>query len=599
MCLVIAMCAVLLLVETATAEDTPAEVFKNLYSRKILDAKDTTIPDDDLRLAREILKGVRSNKLSDELVVLMCDAVYDLASGWYAGHSIAYSAMDHLARTVPAQIHHCWQRRLELRLNRLRLAKSASRKQTAARDYVGALRAATDALSKAGKYRTANIYIRKALSMSVEFRLPGVAETRRKAVRLSAMLKVLLRRDALEKKLQADPADIKIREQLIHLHVIDMNDPGGAVKILNEDCDELLRTYVTLAAKPLDKLETMTLKELATWYARLADSASLNGKQAMLRRCEACWVRFLDTYTKKDTTRIKAAMDLSKVRRELKKLGAGPSRGAGVPVAVSTKWPCTIGGLLFVWWNASAKNTVPGSGGSFGQKCIPAPRGGARITHRGTMELGKGAFVAGSGANDRLLSACKRSNAFTVEAMICPDDLRQAGPARIISFSQDGQDRNFTVGQEKDKLVFRLRTVSSRDQNNTMTLFELSAKKWHHVVITYTASSGASSKRSHGMLDAYLNGRRMSRKTLSPGLLSGWKPMHLIFGDEYAASRDWSGQLQGIAIYSRAISASEIVAKYRSVKPTLDDLNRKKTTLRPPSDRKHHDRRRRGKDDRR
>jgi len=101
------------------------------------------------------------------------------------------------------------------------------------------------------------------------------------------------------------------------------------------------------------------------------------------------------------------------------------------------------------------------------------------------------------------------------------------------------------------------------------------------------------------MLDAYLNGRRMSRKTLSPGLLSGWKPMHLIFGDEYAASRDWSGQLQGIAIYSRAISASEIVAKYRSVKPTLDDLNRKKTTLRPPGDRKHHDRRRSKKGDRR
>jgi len=97
------------------------------------------------------------------------------------------------------------------------------------------------------------------------------------------------------------------------------------------------------------------------------------------------------------------------------------------------------------------------------------------------------------------------------------------------------------------------------------------------------------------MLDSYLDGRRMSRTMLSSGSLSGWKPMHLIFGDEYAASRDWSGQLQGIAIYGRSISASEIVAKHRAVKPTLDARNRRESTLRPPRGEKPRDRRRRKK----
>ena len=520
----IATCPVLLFCEAATAEDSPAEVFKSLYGEKIWQVKDTTITSDDLALAKEILKAAGSNELPDELLTLMCDAVYDLASKWYAGHPTAYSAMDRLARAVPAQVHHSWQKRLELLLDRLRLARSLRRKQTAARDYVGALRAAADASARSGKYGPAGLYIRKALSVAVEFRMSAVPQIRLQATRLSVLLKLSRSRKVLEKKLKADPGNIKIREQLIDFYVIDMDDPGAASKVLNEDCDELLRTYVRLAAKPLDKLETMAFKELGTWYGRLAARASKSSKLAMLRRGEACWVRFLAAYTEKDTTRIKAALDLSTVRRELKKLDVAPSRGDSVPLpaAVSAKWPCSTGGLLFVWWNASASNTVPGADGLPARKCRPVSRGRARITNAGAMDLGGGAFVAGSAVNDRLLSACKRSNALTVEAMIRPDDAKQKGPARIISFSQDGTDRDFTVGQEKDKLVFRLRTVSSEDQNNTVDLFELSADEWHHVVITYAASESSSSKRSGGLLEAYLNGRRMSRKTFSSGLLSGW-----------------------------------------------------------------------------
>ena len=70
--------------------------------------------------------------------------------------------------------------------------------------------------------------------------------------------------------------------------------------------------------------------------------------------------------------------------------------------------------------------------------------------------------------------------------------------------------------------------------------------------------------------------------------------MHLIFGDEYAASRDWSGQLRGIAIYGRAISPAEIAAEYRAVKPILDARKRKEPTSRPPSREMRPDRRQRG-----
>src|SRR5262249_44022856 len=40
--------------------------------------------------------------------------------------------------------------------------------------------------------------------------------------------------------------------------------------------------------------------------------------------------------------------------------------------------------------------------------------------------------------------------------------------------------------------------------------------------------------------------------------LSGWSAQHLIFGDEWnGAGGDWAGQLEGIALYHRALSAEE------------------------------------------
>ena len=181
------------------------------------------------------------------------------------------------------------------------------------------------------------------------------------------------------------------------------------------------------------------------------------------------------------------------------------------------------------------------------------------------MDLAGGAFVAAEAVNGKLLDACMKSNEFTVEALIKPDNITQSGPARIISFSQDGQDRNFTIGQEKSALVFRVRTVNSSDQNKTESLFKLTEGNWHHLVVTYRVETDEASGKTTGTFASYHNGREMASGTRNGGLLSGWKPMHLLFGDEYADKRDWEGQLNAIAIYTRAISTKEIAAKYKSL----------------------------------
>jgi len=52
----------------------------------------------------------------------------------------------------------------------------------------------------------------------------------------------------------------------------------------------------------------------------------------------------------------------------------------------------------------------------------------------------------------------RQTSQFTLYTIIATKEIEQSGPARIISLSKDPYNRNFTLAQEKNNLVFRLRT---------------------------------------------------------------------------------------------------------------------------------------------
>jgi len=71
-------------------------------------------------------------------------------------------------------------------------------------------------------------------------------------------------------------------------------------------------------------------------------------------------------------------------------------------------------------------------------------------------------------------------NAFTVVAHISADDVLQDGPARIITFSRDQFNRNFDLGQERRRIVLRVRTPTAGPNGNsprTETVDVLQARK--------------------------------------------------------------------------------------------------------------------------
>ncbi len=181
-------------------------------------------------------------------------------------------------------------------------------------------------------------------------------------------------------------------------------------------------------------------------------------------------------------------------------------------------------------------------------------RGRAAIEPGGAMSLADGAIIV-DGLDDVLLERCRRTNQLTIEAVVTPANTRQSGPARIISFSTDAYRRNFTLGQDRERFVLRLRTPETGENGMKpeTVLCRVRAGATQHLVVTY----------SPGSLACYLNGRQVLDTDRVGGGFSNWTPQHLLFGDEWSDRRDWAGSLREVSIESRAIDGTEARRRYK------------------------------------
>ncbi len=161
-------------------------------------------------------------------------------------------------------------------------------------------------------------------------------------------------------------------------------------------------------------------------------------------------------------------------------------------------------------------------------------------------------FSTGSPAT-KIVSRAQASGALTMEAWIKPANDTQAGPARIVSMSLDPQVRNFMLGQEADTYAARFRADGEADwDNGSPTIFTTAgtaAPLLTHVVHTHAAD---------GSEVLYVDGVEDTAFARTGGL-SQWDATYpLVVANEATGDRDWLGELHLIAIYDRALDASEV-----------------------------------------
>ncbi|MFC1461548.1 LamG-like jellyroll fold domain-containing protein [Verrucomicrobiota bacterium] len=240
---------------------------------------------------------------------------------------------------------------------------------------------------------------------------------------------------------------------------------------------------------------------------------------------------------------------------ETTRVGQGSQR-LKAPIA----WPGDTRGLVFLWENRSKNNEITEAAGQSTRVCRAEPRGLARYGRYLEMDLTGGSFVAETGA-DTLLSECRKAGQLALEAVLIPKQTNAHGFAGIISFSSGTNALNFILGQKNDRLLFRLRTSQARENSKAveMDLCRVSPGVPYHVVVSYTP----------GRLLCFLNGERVLSTDKVQGDFSNWNKRPLVFGDTGAGADDWSGTLEGIAIYSRVIEEKEAGQKFALYAPHL------------------------------
>jgi VanZ family protein len=157
-----------------------------------------------------------------------------------------------------------------------------------------------------------------------------------------------------------------------------------------------------------------------------------------------------------------------------------------------------------------------------------------------------------------LLNKILSGKGLSIELWVSSQIDNQSGPARIITYSADMLERNFTVGQEKNGLVVRLRTMYT-DDNGLYPHVEVpgvfTSKEIQHIVITYDFKG----------LSIFINGTLQLREPAPVGGLDNWDPSyHLVFGNEATGNRPWIGRIFYAAIYNRPITESEISQHYKN-----------------------------------
>lgn len=232
------------------------------------------------------------------------------------------------------------------------------------------------------------------------------------------------------------------------------------------------------------------------------------------------------------------------------------------PVRVTT-------GLTTLWDFAMYTDGggVPDSSGVAPPMTLTRAAGNVTVTSDGATVDDEGALATGDATR---VHAAMSDGTFTVELWFTPGAAAAANDARIITISSDITLRNFSLIQDIDILMLRLRTNDTALNGDTSAgevvqngfpFREVAGLDWTgqmHLVVTYEG----------GVLTAYVDSVEVGQWNYGAAGLSNWDPdFQLILGAEFDGSRRWAGTFHLGAIYDQALTSAEIATNYAAGVP--------------------------------
>ena len=175
----------------------------------------------------------------------------------------------------------------------------------------------------------------------------------------------------------------------------------------------------------------------------------------------------------------------------------------------------------------------------------------------GSLAVRGKTLIRSDQAASKIIDSIRKSGEITIEAWIQSAETNQSGPARIVTLSKDSGARNFTLGQDGDRLDARFRTTKT-NANGIPSLSSAGKKlttALTHVV--YTRDRGGETRM-------YINGEP-SKKGKVAGNASNWDgSFRLALANELSNDRPWLGTYHLVAIYNSDLSPQEIEQNYQA-----------------------------------
>lgn len=211
------------------------------------------------------------------------------------------------------------------------------------------------------------------------------------------------------------------------------------------------------------------------------------------------------------------------------------------------KWPAVKDGLLFLWKNSRLGN-APAQDRLGGQPAMAALSGEAFFGPEYELVLRNGSARI-DGYDRALAEGIKAAGAFSLEFVLSAEGPDQTGTHDLVSLASGGGRINFTVREERGQLVLLLRGSRTEATGLRVPLFACEPGRKTHVLVSYDGSSFA----------CYANGRKVSGSGLEVGSLDAWNDdAKLVFGESgHGETSAWSGSIEGVAIYARALHETE------------------------------------------
>ncbi len=286
--------AILVVLAPVRAEpDAEAErVFDDLFGEPMRQAQVTREDADDVALAEQMVGAADALKDNDALRVLLYTKAFGLATQSDAGFESAMRAIGQAAELAPERRDEFDDKVIAAYNRRFRRASGDQRDQLAEQMIATAMRIGDGRIDR-GDYEGALGTYRSALTAANMVRSPRRDDIQ-KAVR-SATDKMVTQRKAamIARRLKQMPDNEQLLDQLVHLVVVELDDPAAAMQHIDKIKDEQWAARVRLANTPIHALEADDALELADWYEQLGERATGDAQRAMLDRQRVYLQRYL------------------------------------------------------------------------------------------------------------------------------------------------------------------------------------------------------------------------------------------------------------------------------------------------------------------